>query len=247
MSANGMNDVTAVVTAMTDPERPYLAPALKSILTDPGIAHVVLCVQDSNDWIDEVLASVGSDARLQVLRMPLANLGHVRNEGLKHVKTEWVAYCDGDDVWCPGKTMIQRHHAAKYNADFVASDHYLTDEDGRIRAVALAKYLPMPSAWLVKTQVMRDHPFKTEKKFNGIEDHEWWFDTKQTVRKHRCPKLLLRYRVRGVSLSTTEPSKVRKARVVALASKPVIGWGVLVLTWGMWMANRSTSYRPLLK
>jgi hypothetical protein len=90
---------------------------------------------------------------------------------------------------------------------------------------------------------MRQHPF-TDYKY---EDHEWWFRTKGAFRKGRLPKLLLRYRVRGVSLSSAEPSKQRKMRVVRLGSKPVIGWGVLFLTWGMWLVNRSTSYRPLLK
>jgi len=246
-SPSAVNDVTAVIVAMTDGERPFLAESLNAALRDPGIAHVIVCIQDSNTWIDDVLSSVPNDPRLEVLRMPLAPAGAVRNEGVNRVKTEWLAFCDGDDVWCPGKTRIQLDHAAKHNADFVASDHYLTDEAGRIRAVALAKYIPMPSSWLVRTSVMRKYPFKAEKKYNGIEDHTWWFETKTTVRKDRCPKLLLRYRVRGISLSTTEPSKMRKLRAVTWASKPVIGWGVFVLTWGMWLVNRSKSYRPLAK
>jgi hypothetical protein len=179
--------------------------------------------------------------------MALSSAGCVRNEAVKHVETEWIAFCDGDDVWCKGKTAIQLMHALEHNADFVASDHYLTDEAGRVCAVALAKYLPMTSAWMVRTSIMRQYPFKEDAKFNGIEDHEWWFATKQTVKKRRCPKLLLRYRVRGVSLSSAEPSKARKARVVAIGSLPVIRWAVLIVTTCMWLVNRSTSYRPLLK
>jgi glycosyltransferase involved in cell wall biosynthesis len=210
---------------------------------------VIVCIQDSNTWIDEVLASVGTDPRLEILRMPMTYLGGVRNRGIQLVKTEWVAFCDGDDVWCKGKTLAQREYAEKHKCDFVGCDHYLTDEAGHIRAFALAKYLPMPSSWLVRTKVMVEHPFKEEKKLNGIEDSEWW---KRTARenafpKGRCPKLLLRYRVRGVSLSTTEPSKIRKAKAVKLASIPVIGWGVWFLTGCMWLVNRSESYRPLLK
>jgi hypothetical protein len=130
-----------------------------------------------------------------------------------------------------------------HNADFVAADHYLTDEKGHVRAVALAKYLPMTSTWLVRTAIMQRHPFRNSQ----YEDHHWWFDTMDTVPKFRCPKLLLRYRVRAVSESAGEPSKMRKVQVVALGSKPVIGLGVLLLTWGMWLVNRRNYYRRLEK
>jgi hypothetical protein len=236
-------NVTAIVTAMTDGERPYLAASLGAILSEEEIADVILCVMDSNTWVEEVLESVGTDRRIQILRMSMDVPGVVRNEAVKHVGTDWIAFCDGDDVWCKGKTAIQLAHAAAHNTDFVAGDHYLTDEQGRVRAVALAKYLPMTSTWMVRTAIMQRHPFR------GVqyEDHHWWFDTMKMVPKLRCPKLLLRYRVRPVSESTAEPSKIRKTRVVAWASKPVIGLGVLMLTWGMWLVNRRNYYCHLEK
>jgi len=246
-SFRAMGDVTAIVTAMMDGERSFLAACLHSILNDSGIARVIVCIQDSNTWIDEVLDAVSADSRIQVLRMSLDTPGAVRNEAVKHVETEWIAFCDGDDIWCKGKTAIQRAHVEDFNADFVGADHYLTDEAGQVRAVALAKYLPMTSTWMVRASVMQKHPFRWEKEFSGIEDHQWWFDTMKTVKKARCPKLVLKYRVRGVSLSNFEPSKRRKSRVVAWASKPVIGWGVFVLTGCLWLVNRSRSYRPLHK
>jgi len=243
----GMADVTAIVTAMTDGERPHLPACLKAIIGDPGIARVLLCIQDSNTWIDEVLQSIGSDSRIEVLRMSIDPPGAVRNEAVKLVETEWTAFCDGDDVWCKGKTAIQRGHADEQNANFVGGDHYLTDEAGRVRAVALAKYLPMTSTWMVRTSIMQQYPFKWEKKFSGIEDHQWWFDTMNVIKKDRCPRLLLKYRVRNASLSSFEPSKARKARVVGLAGMPLIGWAMFILTGCLWFVNRSKSYCPLLK
>ena len=169
------NDVTAIITAMTDGERPFLGACLNSVISDPGIGHAIVCIQDSNKWIDEVLTSVPADPRLQVLRLPLLPPGVVRNKALDHVKTDWVAYCDGDDVWCKGKTLAQRDHAVANQFDFVGGDHYLTDESGRVRAVALAMYLPMTSSWMVRTKIMREYPFDDEKYASGIEDHNWWF------------------------------------------------------------------------
>jgi glycosyltransferase involved in cell wall biosynthesis len=237
------DDVTAVVIAMTDGEKPFLAEAVEAAAADPGVAQVIVRVSDHLKWVDEVLASASKNPRVKIFRIPIENPGTARNAGVKHVETEWVAFCDGDDVWSKGKTEAQRDFADKNGAVFVGADHYLTDEKGHIRAVAMAKYLPMTSSWLVRTDVMRKYPFRDEL----LEDHHWWFDTKQTVPKHRCPELLLRYRVRGRSISTDEPSKQRKVRVVTWGKKPVIGLGVLALTWGVWLLNRSKSYRPLSK
>ena len=179
-----IDDVSGIVTAMTDAERPFLAECLNAVISDRGIAHVILCVRDSNTWIAEVLKSVRTDSRLQIIRLPAMPPGNVRNEALKYVKTEWVAYCDGDDVWCHGKTLAQRAHAAKNECDFVGGDHYLTDESGQVRAVALAMYLPMPSSWLVTcTETMQAHPFEDEKYLSGVEDHNWWFKTKGAFRR----------------------------------------------------------------
>lgn len=240
---NPANDITAVITAMTDPEEAYVGETLSAALADPGIGHVILCVAEKNQWIDKILASIPKDSRLQVLRLPFGPLGPLRNEALNHVKTEWVAFCDGDDVWCKGKTLSQREFALANDLDFVGCDHYLIDDGGRIRAVALAKYIPMPSSWLVRASVMRKHPFTP----THYEDHEWWFRTMGAFRKGRFPKLFLRYRVRNVSLSSAEPSKQRKLKAVTWGSIPVIGLGVLVLTWSMWLVNRSKSYRPIFK
>lgn len=38
------NDVAAIVTAMTDSERPFLQDTLRAVLEDPCIRQVVLCV-----------------------------------------------------------------------------------------------------------------------------------------------------------------------------------------------------------
>jgi hypothetical protein len=184
---------------------------------------------------------------LKVLRIPLAPPAVIRNRALEHVQLPWVAYCDGDDVWCEQKTLVQLAHAKTSECDLIGVDHYLTDEDGKIRAIALAKYLPMLSSWMVRTEIMRRHPFNEAESLRGVEDSEWWRRTDELVRKVRCPQLLLRYRVRAGSISVREPSKRRKARVVSAGSIPVLGWAVLALTWCAWLSGRKTHYLRLKK
>jgi glycosyltransferase involved in cell wall biosynthesis len=235
-------DVTAIVTAMTDGEQFFLYDSMEAVLSDPGISQAVLCIEENNTWVDRVLGSLTVDSRLEIVRMPLEPLGAVRNRALDHVQTPWIAYCDGDDVWCKGKTLIQRTFANTTKCDFVGCDHYLTDEHGRIKAIAFAKYIPMPSSWMVRTQIMRLYPFNESMSTAVDSDGEWWRRTEDTICKVRCPRLFVRYRVRHDSLSSNTPSKRRKAIAVAFASIPVLGKSILFLTWCIWLFGRRKRY-----
>lgn len=233
-------DVTAIVTAMTDAEKPFVYDTLKAVLADPGIGQVVLCVEEQNTWIDTVMSSFTSDPRLEVIRLPLAPPGAIRNQALRYARLPWVAYCDGDDVWCKGKTLIQRTYANTAQCDFVGVDHYLTNASGKVRAFSLTRYLPLPSAWMVRTEVMKQYPF-SESLYQG-ECAEWWIRTSGIVSKARCPQMLLRYRLRASSLSTTTPSKRRKVKIVALGDIPVFGAVIFFLTWCVWLFSRQKEY-----
>jgi hypothetical protein len=237
---DGQQDVAAVVTAMTDREQLFVRDTLEVVFSDPGIGQVILCIEDKNAWMDAVLGSFPADPRLEVIRLPLAPPGAIRNQALSCVRLPWVVYCDGDDVWCRGKTLIQRNYADATNCDFVGVDHYLTDEEGKIRAFAFARYLPLPSAWMVRTEVMKQYPFN-ESLYQG-ECAEWWVRTSGVVSKARCPQMLLKYRLRASSLSTSTSSKERKAKIVALAKIPGLGAIIYFLTWCIWLSARQKEY-----
>lgn len=235
-----LNDVAAIITAMTDEEQPFLKEAVNAVLTDPGIGQAILCVEKKNTWVTTTLGSLTLDPRLEVIRMPIASLGDVRNQALSYVNLPWIAYCDGDDVWCRGKTRIQRIYANQMDYEFVGVDHYLINEDGKVCAYAFARNIPMPSSWMVQTEIMRRYPF--DGTLRQVEDGEWWIRTKDKVRKGRCPKVLLKYRIRSNSLSSSTPSKERKTKVVILASKPFFRGGILFLTRCFWFLNRRNEY-----
>ena len=242
-SSDDFNDVAAIVTAMTDAEQPFVSDTLKSVLSDPGIAQVILCIAEKNVWIDAVIGNFVTDPRLEIVRLPLKPLGAIRNKALTYVKEAWVAYCDGDDVWSKGKTKIQRTCASVTGCDFVGADHYLTNQEGKIRAFAPAHYIPMPSSWMVRTEVMKLHPF-TEEPFSlrQEESGEWWIRTSGIVKKVRCPKMLLRYRIRFNSLSANTSSMQRKAKIIALAKIPVLGAIIFCATGCMWLFSRRQEY-----
>jgi Glycosyl transferase family 2 len=237
-------DVTAIITAMTDGEQPFLAQTMAAVLADREIAQVIVCIEERNTWIDSCLGAMIADRRLEILRLPIALPGAIRNQGVHHARHPWVAYCDGDDVWCPDKTRRQREYAVATGADLVGVDHYLTSENGQIRGFGQSRHLPMTSAWLVRTASMQSHPFN-ESLAQG-EDGEWWVRTRLTVTKVRCAEMQLCYRVRRHSLSSNTVSKRRKAQFVALASipvmGPVIGGLALLVTSLAWRRSRQPHY-----
>lgn len=233
-------DVSAIITAMTDREKPFLRDTVQAVISDPAIGQVILCIEEKNTWVETTLGSLIADPRLEIARMPLAPPGAVRNQALKYVKMTWVAYCDGDDVWCQEKTLIQRTYANNLGCDFVGADHYLTNEKGSIRAFAMARCLPLPSSWMVRTETMRQHPFNES--LYEAECGEWWVRTSGIVRKARCPEMLLRYRIRSSSLSANTPSMRRKAKIVTLANIPGLGAIILFVTWFIWLFSRKKTY-----
>jgi glycosyltransferase involved in cell wall biosynthesis len=233
-------DVAAVIIAMTDGEQPFLSKTVEAVLLDPGIGQVILCVEESNSWLETTIEPYIKDSRLHIVRLPMMYAGGARNKALEHVQKPWVAYCDGDDVWCKGKTSIQRDIANKTGCDFVGADHYLTDTEGNIRAFGLARNMPMTSSWMVRAEIMKHYPFD-EAIYQG-QDGDWWIRTANVIQKVRCPKLLLRYRVRPNTVSSTTPSKQRKEQFVTLSKMPVLGFIILFSTYCAWLFLRRGDY-----
>ena len=241
MSETLNKSVAAVVTAMTDGEKPFLYETVSAIISDPEIGQIIICINKTNSWITDTLNSLLDDSRVELLRFDMAPLPVIRNQSIKPVKLPWVAYCDGDDVWCAGKTTRQLRFATLHQSDFVGADHWLVDEDGVIRASALAHIIPMPSSWLVKTEILRMHLFNPSSIVGS--DCEWWARTNGQFKTLRLPEHLIKYRVRSTSNSSTEPSKKRKVQIIRLSRAPILGNIIFALTYLAWFAFRRTNYQ----
>lgn len=233
-------NVAAVVTAMTDKEAQFLYRTIEAILADAVIGQVLLCIEEHNTWITPTLGQLITDPRLEIIRMPLAIVGAVRNRALERVRLPWVAYCDGDDIWCKDKTAIQRRLAEATGSDFVGADNFLINEQGKVCGFAFSRNIPMPSSWLVRTEVMRKYPFNESMPIS--EDGEWWDRTNANIKKMRCARMLLHYRIRANSASSTTPSMRRKAKIVAIASYPILREIMFCLTGFVWLFTRQQRY-----
>lgn len=104
-----MADAVTVVVP-TRNRRAILEQTLRHVLGQRDVdVHVVVVDEGSTDDTPEVLAALAAaDDRVRVIRHdPAEGLAAARNDGLAKVTTEWVAFCDDDDMWAPDKLAVQ--------------------------------------------------------------------------------------------------------------------------------------------
>lgn len=210
------SNVTAIMTAMTDAERPWTREALGSILAQTVLPEkVVLLVERQNAWIENEIEACphGPEAKrlIEVHRIPMARLGAVRNAGVQRSTTRWVAYLDGDDVWKP-RRLERQLQAAERNpaASFIGGDFVFIDARSRPFAFANGS-TPTPSSWLVERELMQRYPFDGDLPMG--EDHFWFKATRHSCVRIRVAEILVGYRIRGLSISSLHFGHSRQRRI----------------------------------
>jgi glycosyltransferase involved in cell wall biosynthesis len=232
------SDVTAIVTCMTDAERPFMREALQSVRDQTmQCEETIAVVLESNTWIDEIAADF---PHIKVMRRPPGWEGAARHTAIDVARTEFVAFLDGDDVWLPNKTSRQLECLRHACWDLVGADYIMTTEEGKPFAYGLSRHMPPPSAWMVRRETMLRYPFDANTPL--AVDWQWWLSTWHTVRRFRLPEPLMKYRVRGQSLSTALPVKRRKLALSKLSSVPTARPLLLAATYALYRLYRRREY-----
>jgi glycosyltransferase involved in cell wall biosynthesis len=203
-----MTGVTTIITCMTEPERPFVADAIRSVQRQTVPTRIILCVAEDNEWIDDMLASL--EPGVELLRLKPAWAGAVRNRAIERSRTEFVAFLDGDDVWKPAKIAKQLDFMARYpELDVIGTKHVLIRAEGTPYFFGFAKELPMLSTWLGRTDFFLRYPFDDSAAID--EDAIFWDDVLKIKGRYAImDEFLINYRVREVSLSSRSPEKQRK-------------------------------------
>jgi glycosyltransferase involved in cell wall biosynthesis len=232
------SDVTAIVTCMTDAERPFIKEALQSIQDQTVLPReTLIVVLESNTWIEPVVAEFPN---MKVIRRPPGWEGAARHTAIDVAQTEFVAFLDGDDAWLPTKTRKQLEYMRGGRWDIVGADYTLTTEEGRLFAYGLCRYQAPPSAWMVRRDTMLRYPLDPGTPVGA--DWQWWVNTYHTVRKCRLAEPLMRYRVRRQSLSTPIADKRRKLALARLSEIPAARHVILAATYALYRLHRRRSY-----
>ena len=99
-------NVTVVVP--TRNRAPLLRRTVRTILNQELVDVRLVIIDDaSQDDTSTWLASL-DDAKVTVIRHPRpCGVSAARNAGLRFAETDWVAFCDDDDLWAPRKLWRQ--------------------------------------------------------------------------------------------------------------------------------------------
>lgn len=102
----------------------YLPACLDSLLaqTHPHLEIIVVDDGSPDDSGAIADAYAARDDRIRVVHIENRGLGGARNEGLRHVHGDWVAFADSDDVVPPASYETLLRHAERDGADVVTGD-----------------------------------------------------------------------------------------------------------------------------
>ena len=120
-----------------------LAATLRSVVSQGGVRLSVVVVDDGSDdpgAVQNVVTRLGDDrVRLVRYRLP-GGLSAARNAGAQEATSDWLAFCDDDDLWAPLKLAAQLDAARRADAAWVYAGNVTVDE--HLRVVAGAPPLP---------------------------------------------------------------------------------------------------------
>jgi glycosyltransferase involved in cell wall biosynthesis len=102
-----METVTVVIPTRNRPD--LLRLTLRSVLGQRDVDLHVIVVDDASSTEDTAgVVSSFADRRLRIVRQAVTRgVSRARNRGVSDAQTEWVAFCDDDDLWSPDKLSRQ--------------------------------------------------------------------------------------------------------------------------------------------
>jgi glycosyltransferase involved in cell wall biosynthesis len=134
-SSRDTNPLLSIVVAAYNIEG-YIEEALESLLNQPHIDALKIIVVDDGSR-DETYAAARSiverdrGVHIELLRQENGGLSAARNTGLKAVRTPYVGFLDGDDIYLQGFTEAVVPVLAEDRWDIVEYNVKIIDDDGR--------------------------------------------------------------------------------------------------------------------
>jgi teichuronic acid biosynthesis glycosyltransferase TuaG len=226
--------VTVIVPAFNAGR--WIEQTLKSIQAQTHRHWQVLVADDaSSDETPHIVSKLAKgDRRIRLLRMP-ANTGGPagpRNYALEQATSEWVAFCDADDIWHPQKLEVQLRIANQQDSDLVctsirdftssrfladdpvAEPHAMPTEKIALWRLLSKNVIPNSSVMCRRRLIAQEGGFDESRKLVAVEDYDLWLrlvESGAKVTKVQVP--LVNYRRLPDSLSAR---KMRLAKRVLL-------------------------------
>jgi len=197
-----------------------LAAALDSVMAQvPPPGDIVVVDGNSDDGSAELARSF---AGVRVIAQQGRGLGGARNQGVRCVDGDVIAFCDADDRWTSGALALRLDHLVAEPAcgavigqlqRKLADGDVATPQQGSRLGQTEAAYTP--SALLVRRSSFETIGLFDEQLTIGA-DSDWFVRLVQSqVRLDVLPEVVLLKGVRGESLSTDIPTYRRELLQVA--------------------------------
>ncbi len=113
-----MKDLISVIVPVYNAER-YLDRSIGSILNQSYKNIEVICVNDGSrdNSLEKLYEMQKNDSRIKIINQENGGVSRARNEGLKHVKGDYIQFVDADDDLDPDYFTIQLGRIKETGAD----------------------------------------------------------------------------------------------------------------------------------
>ncbi|WP_431858578.1 glycosyltransferase family 2 protein [Azospirillum sp.] len=244
----------------------YIEQAVTSALDQSVRDCEVIVVDDgSTDATPAVLAALAEargDTRLRIVRQENGGLSAARNTGIRHARSRYIGFLDGDDAWRPEKAERQlalMEADPRIGISFSHSEYML--EDGTLTGQFLVAEIERPS---LRQMIRRNHVgngsapivrrdcfeqagvFRAE--LRSCEDYEMWCRILSATSfvAAAVPAPLTLYRLRGSSLCFAFDTFLENAdRAVAFLRDTIPRMPDRVFDRGLAEHHRITAWKAL--
>ncbi|TLM76678.1 MAG: glycosyltransferase family 2 protein [Actinobacteria bacterium] len=226
MAAEAPGAPAVSVVVLTWNRRELLAASLEAVLAQTAGDLEVLVIDNESTDGTEAFVTAHADPRVRYFRNANGgNLSVNRNYAVARARGRWIAFCDDDDLWAPGKLAAQLEAAAAHpDAGVVCSDAvYFSVDDATGEATEFGTLLGCGGvdSWLGLGDLLHGHngvvlssalvrrevfdrigAWDTDPGIFAIEDYQYWIRCAAAgVRIRRLGAALLRYRVHAAMVS----------------------------------------------
>ena len=174
--------------------------------------HVII-VDDASNTGKDILDKLSSEENVSVYsHKQNRGGGYARNTGLRYVKSDYVAFCDSDDLWAPKKLDEQIKYMEKKGLSLSHTDIVPIKEDGmareRIRTpdkIDLWNFLMSTQLYCstvcMHSSILNDARFGTMRKRHPFKF--WVKILEKGITSHRVPRAncYTKYTIRAGSVS----------------------------------------------
>ena len=186
---------------------PLLSTTLRGALSQEGVEHEVIVVDDGSlDETPDRLAAVG-DPRLRVLRHERSGgVSAARNLGIAQARGEWLAFLDDDDLWSPNKLAAQVAAARAGGATFAYAAAVVLDEqrraievlpapdpEGLIRRLLPGNAIPAGASNVLASAAAVSAAGGFDERLAHFADWDLWIALADGGRGAACPEVLMAY------------------------------------------------------